>query len=126
MQVFGALPTSSDVCDVATFLWAGILFRWCWPITLLFRPVLNEVCLLWWYLGSLQCYIDLLRCQSCRCYLGLTALVMGLKLLKVIISIHGPITLWTRLITLHVKEALCFTCIKLISFLFVLINLMTN
>ena len=30
MQVFGALPTSSDVCDVATFLWAGTLFRWCW------------------------------------------------------------------------------------------------
>ena len=30
MQVFGALPTSSDVCDVATFLWEGLLFRWCW------------------------------------------------------------------------------------------------
>ena len=29
MQVFGTLLTSSDICNVATFLWAGILFRWC-------------------------------------------------------------------------------------------------
>ena len=30
MQFFGALPTTSDVCHVATFLWTGLLSRWCW------------------------------------------------------------------------------------------------
>ena len=30
MQVFGALPTSSDVCDVARLLWLGLVSRRCW------------------------------------------------------------------------------------------------
>ena len=30
MQFFGALPTTSDVCYVATILWTGLLSRWCW------------------------------------------------------------------------------------------------
>ena len=29
MQVFGALPTSSDVCDVAILLWLGLVLRRC-------------------------------------------------------------------------------------------------
>ena len=54
MQVFGALPTSSDVCDVATFLWSGFLFRWCWyfpytRVTYIFLHVIlsafNSLCL---------------------------------------------------------------------------------
>ena len=30
MQFFGALPTTSDVWHVATFLWPGLVSRWCW------------------------------------------------------------------------------------------------
>ena len=30
MQVFGALPTSFDVCNVARLLWPGLVSRKCW------------------------------------------------------------------------------------------------
>ena len=49
MQVFGALPTSSDVCDVATFLWSGLLFRWCWWYTCAVG--------VWWMILQLSLYL---------------------------------------------------------------------
>ena len=54
MKVFGALPTSYDVCDVTTFLWAGILFRWRWQISLydIYMDVIWQI-----YMTGMKCQV---------------------------------------------------------------------
>ena len=115
------------------YIWPRFWLRWVavgpshWDVGLL-RWYLglcqNIAGLLWWYLdplhwyfglwlcevGSLQWYLSLPRCPSYRYFLGLIALVMGLELLKVVVCIHGPITLRNRLITLSVGGLVFFLC----------------